>query len=160
METILTILVMGALIYFWCIKSEFSKRTNKNDVVEFFSENGYCIIERPWVWLDVSKNLKKIQKDGEEHFYLEVYGKRNAYYEIWRDAAWDLLIGAMNEKKCCFMEKKGDIIGIGEIRKVPFIVLNKTSKYIKDKEKYNEINEFEKLKNGFGFVPNHYYVKE
>lgn len=151
MEALLTIIIFGAAIFFWCIKPNSAKTNSKTNILEHFSNQGYTL-QNVNYYYEIGKIIKQQQeKYQRRYFYIEISGKNGAWnrYKLYEDDIYNLLVGSLQDNnEYCYFFKKGDtLVCAASYGKALIEVF-----FNKNPENLNKI-EFEELKKYIGFTP-------
>lgn len=110
METLITIIICGVAIFFWCIKPNSVKSNNKTNILEYYSNKGY-ILQNINYYYNIGEIIKQEQeKHQTNYFYARITSKNgnSRNYKLYYNDIYDLLIGSFQDKNeyCYFFKKR------------------------------------------------------
>lgn len=151
MEALLTIIIFGAAIFFWCIKPNTVKTNNKTDILEYFSNMGYTLQNISYYYEIGGIIKQQEEKQQRDYFFVEISGKNGVCnnYKLYKNDIYNLLVGSLQDNnEYCYFFKKGDtLVCAASYGKALIEVF-----FNKNPENLNKI-EFEELKKYIGFIP-------
>ncbi len=155
METVMTVIIIGAAIFFWCIKPSSVRTNKKTDVLEFFSNRGYTL-QNVNYYYDIGGIIEQEQeKHNTNYFCARIAGKNGNFekYKLSYNDIYDLLVGSFQDDNeyCYFFKKKNSLICSASYGKAYIEIL-----FDENLENLKEI-KFEELKKYIGFTPRRHY---